>query len=94
MGAREIDFVMLLPHTRSVHTAFMRMPIDVAFVDHREDGTMVIKMVKTNVAPWRGLKASRPSNAVIEAQSGAFAQWGIEPGLVLRLRPDRVINDD
>jgi uncharacterized membrane protein (UPF0127 family) len=88
MMRSSLDHAILLPHTRSVHTGFMRINIDVAFVEHRSDDTLVVRLVKHDVAPWRGLKATRPSNAVLEAQAGAFEAWGIIPGLVLRVKPD------
>jgi uncharacterized protein len=78
LGRDGIDGALLLPGARQVHTFRMRFPIDVAHV--ARDGTV---LAVTTMPPGR-LGAWRPrSRAVIEAAAGAFAGWGLTPGVRL-----------
>jgi uncharacterized membrane protein (UPF0127 family) len=43
---------MLFPRTGSVHTMFMRFPIDVVFLDR----ALTVLSVKPGVQPWRAVK--------------------------------------
>lgn len=69
---------MLLRPAASIHTAFMRFPIDAVFLD-RED--RVVK-VAAEIRPWRaaGCKGSR---AVLELPAGEAARQGLRPGVSL-----------
>jgi len=69
---------LLLRPAASVHTAFMRFPIDVAFVDR----DMRVIKISENVAPWR-VSASRGAKAVLELPAGECARRGIAPGVEL-----------
>ena len=81
LGRTEVEGAMLLRGVRSVHTLGMRFHLDVALLD--EEG-VVIKMLR--------LKRNRMSapvmraRAVIEAEAGAFGQWGLQIGDVLEIR--------
>lgn len=68
------DGVLLSP-ARSIHTAFMRFPIDVVFLDRER---CVIKLV-AEMDPWRTAQARRAS-AVLELAAGEIAKRGIELG--------------
>jgi uncharacterized protein len=69
---------LLLRPAGSVHTAFMRFPIDAAFLD----GDMRVLKVKPNLAPWRAV-AVRGAKAVLELPAGECARRGIAPGVEL-----------
>jgi uncharacterized membrane protein (UPF0127 family) len=57
---------LLLAPARSVHTCFMRRPIDVVFLDA---DLVVLKVVRA-LRPWR-LAASRRATAVLELPAGS-----------------------
>jgi uncharacterized membrane protein (UPF0127 family) len=69
---------MLLRPAASIHTAFMRFPIDAVFLD-RED--RVLK-VAAQVPPWRAA-ACRGSRTVLELPAGEAARKGLRPGVSL-----------
>jgi uncharacterized protein len=76
LGRDGIDGALLLPRAQQVHTFRMRFAIDVAHV--ARDGTV---LAVTTMPPGR-IGAWRPrSRAVIEAAAGAFAGWGLTPGV-------------
>jgi len=61
---------ILLRPAASIHTAFMRFPIDAVFVDR--DGTIV--GIERDLKPWRTARR-RGAKAVLELPAGeAFAQ--------------------
>jgi uncharacterized protein len=72
---------ILLRPASSVHTFFMRFPIDVVFLDR--DG--VVLDVEPDVAPWR-LAGRRGANAVVELAAGESARRGIAVGDRLALQ--------
>ena len=72
---------MLLRGVRSVHTLGMRFDLDVALLD---EGGIVVKMLRlkrnrVSAPVWR-------ARAVIEAEAGAFGQWGLQIGDALEVR--------
>ena len=71
---------LLLPGTSSVHTHFMRFPIDVVFLDR--DRTVVGVMHR--LAPWR-VAGARHAVAALELPAGTAAEAGIQEGDVLVL---------
>jgi uncharacterized membrane protein (UPF0127 family) len=83
MGAAELprgDGV-LFPGTRSVHTHFMRFPIDVVFLD--ADDRVV--RIAPELPPWRGASAPDAS-AVLELAAGECKRHGVRTGMMLRRR--------
>jgi uncharacterized membrane protein (UPF0127 family) len=66
---------ILLRKAPSVHTAFMRFPIDVVFLD-RED--TVVKVVPA-LAPWR-VAGARGAKSALELPAGEAARRGLEVG--------------
>lgn len=50
----------------SIHTCFMRFPIDVIFLDVQNR----VVRTKQNVKPWRMVWGGRNAHSVIEVQSG------------------------
>jgi uncharacterized membrane protein (UPF0127 family) len=78
---------MLLRPAPSIHTAFMRFPIDVLFLD----ADLRVLSVVHDLAPWRAA-AHRKARSVLELAAGEIARRGIEPGnqlLVLYDDPSR-----
>jgi uncharacterized membrane protein (UPF0127 family) len=68
------DRALLLPRCSSVHTAWMRFPIDVAFLD--ADGRVVA--LAESVGPWR-LVRHGGARAVVETRAGAARALGFGP---------------
>jgi uncharacterized membrane protein (UPF0127 family) len=66
---------ILLRPAGSVHTFFMRFPIDVLFLD-RDD---VVVAIEPSLAPWR-TAAQRGAKAVVELASGECERRGIQVG--------------
>ncbi|MCZ0981111.1 DUF192 domain-containing protein [Streptomyces diastatochromogenes] len=76
LGRDGITGALLIVRTNSVHTFGMRFPIDVAHLD----GSLTVRSVVT-MRPGR-LGMIRPRGRhVLEAEAGAMAGWGVEPGV-------------
>ena len=73
---------MLLRPASSIHTAFMRFPIDAVFLDRE---LAVVKVVP-NLKPWR-VAGARGAKAVLELAAGEAGRRGITPGDRLSLSP-------
>jgi hypothetical protein len=71
---------LLLSPTPSIHTLFMRFPIDAVFVD---DDLHVVKLVD-NLRPWRAA-ASTVASSVLELPPGQAAIRGLSVGDKLAL---------
>jgi uncharacterized membrane protein (UPF0127 family) len=71
---------LLLRPTGSVHTFFMRFPIDVVFVDR----DWKVLSVRHELRPWR-VAGARGAVAALELPAGAAAAAGIAEGDVLAL---------
>ena len=81
LGRDGVDGALLLRPCRSVHTVGMRFPIDVAFCDDELQVLRVVTMPRHRLSRlvWR-------SRAVIEAEAGTFARWGLRPGDKLEVK--------
>jgi uncharacterized protein len=75
LGRDGVDGGLLLVPARSIHTMGMRFPLDVAWLDadHR-----VLRTAR--VRPHRLTRPVPRSRAVLEAEAGAFARWGLQVG--------------
>ena len=71
---------LLLVPCNSVHTCFVRFPVDVVFLDNRG----CVLAVRHNLHPWRLAFGPRKTHAVVEMIAGVA---GVEPGQALRLEP-------
>jgi uncharacterized membrane protein (UPF0127 family) len=71
---------ILLRPASSVHTAFMRFPIDVVFVDRE----LVVLKVVPELPAWRAA-ACRGAKATFELAAGEAARRGLAPGTGLTL---------
>jgi uncharacterized membrane protein (UPF0127 family) len=69
---------LLLRPAGSIHTAFMRFPIDAVFLDR---DNRVLRVV-SDLAPWR-TAACRGARAVLELQAGEAARRGLRAGICL-----------
>jgi uncharacterized membrane protein (UPF0127 family) len=69
---------MLLRPASSIHTAFMRFPIDAVFLDRAD---RVVK-VAADLRPWR-MAACRGARTVLELAAGEAARRGLRPGVSL-----------
>jgi uncharacterized membrane protein (UPF0127 family) len=80
---------MLLMPAPSIHTAFMRFPIDVVFTDR----LMRVIRIEPDVPPWRAVSARHASN-VLELAAGETAKRGLEIGDQLAIgAPERSYMD-
>ena len=80
MGRKDLsNSFLLFPDCSSIHTCFMRGPIDVAFLDR--DGRVVSQHER--VRPWRLVWGARGSFAVLEVPAGYLRSRGIKPGDVI-----------
>jgi uncharacterized membrane protein (UPF0127 family) len=75
-----IEGALLLERTRAVHTIGMRFAIDVAYCD----ADLVVLRAVT-VHPNRMPRPVLRARAVIEAEAGSFARWGLGVGDVLEV---------
>ena len=71
---------ILLRPAGSVHTFFMRFPIDVVFLDRE----LHVLRVAADVKPWRAV-AQRGARAVLELRSGEAKRRGVAEGTALRI---------
>ncbi len=77
----DADAGLLIRPTNSVHTAFMRFPIDVVFFDR----DLRVLRIAAELPAWRAA-VRRGAKGVIELPAGAAARAGLREGDVLRLR--------
>jgi uncharacterized membrane protein (UPF0127 family) len=71
---------LLLTPAPSVHTCFVRFPIDVVFLDAR----MRVVSVAPEMGPWK-FAGRRGTRAVLELAAGEAELRGIREGVVLKL---------
>jgi hypothetical protein len=69
------DEGLLLTPESSVHTWFMRFPIDLVFLE----ADLTVLAVRERVRPWR-TAGHRGSRAVLELPAGTCEQRGLRPG--------------
>jgi uncharacterized membrane protein (UPF0127 family) len=69
---------LLLPRTSSVHTHFMRFPIDVVFLDSERRIVSITRAVR----PWRFAKA-KGADSVLELAAGECDRLGLTVGTAL-----------
>jgi uncharacterized protein len=77
------DSALVIAPSNSVHTFFMRFPIDLVYA--ARDGRVV--KVRHNVAPWR-VSMALGAFAVIELAAGEARRCGVRRGDVLNVGPD------
>lgn len=80
LGRNGLNGALLLRPARSVHTIGMRFAIDVAYCD----GDLRVLHI-TTMRPHRVGRPVRHACVIIEAEHGAFEQWGLAVGDELAL---------
>ena len=80
LGRDGIDGAMLLRPAATAHTFRMRFDLDVAFCDRDLVVLRTVTMRRNRLA-W----PQRRGRAVLEAEAGAFARWGLRPGTRLEI---------
>jgi uncharacterized membrane protein (UPF0127 family) len=71
---------MLISPAPSVHTFFMRFPIDVVFLDRERR----VVGISHSVGPWR-MAGARGAVAALELAAGTAARHQLQKGDLLRL---------
>ncbi|HUO85597.1 MAG TPA: DUF192 domain-containing protein [Thermoanaerobaculia bacterium] len=81
MGRKDLARSFLwIPRCRSVHTWFMRGPIDIVFLDRQKTVVSAYAFVR----PWQFCLAGREADSVLELPAGWLEAEGI-------LRGDRIL---
>ena len=71
-----LDGGMLIPNCNAIHTAFVRFPIDVLFLDR---DLTVVRAISA-LAPWRIVGFVRGAKSVVELPAGTLRHNRIEVG--------------
>jgi uncharacterized membrane protein (UPF0127 family) len=90
LGRRSLDAGegLLLRPASSVHTFFMRFPIDVAFLDR----DLSVLSIARDLRPWRA--AGRPgARAALELPAGECERRGLRPGDTVLVTPPEAALD-
>lgn len=66
---------LYIPRCSAIHTCFMRMPIDVVFLD--SDGVIVALFPR--LSPWK-LASCRVGKAVLELGEASCTKWKLQKG--------------
>ena len=75
---------LFLPGVRMIHTFFMRIAIDVAFLS--PEGT--VRDLHPRLRPWRIAFCRHPGRAsTLESAAGSFQLWNLQPGDQLEILP-------
>lgn len=75
LGRDSFEGALLLAPARSVHSFGMRFPIDVAWLDAD------LRVLRTTrLARHRMTRPVLRARAIVEAEAGAFARWGLVVG--------------
>jgi hypothetical protein len=80
LGRRRITGALLLRPCSSVHGVGMRIDLDVAYLDRH---SRVLEA--TRLRRWRVHLPRQRARAVLEADAGMLAGWGVLPGCTLGL---------
>ena len=67
---------ILFPHCNSIHTFFMRIPIDVVFISKKG----IVVAVVENLSPWRVLFPRPGADAVLEIGAARARTLGLAEG--------------
>jgi uncharacterized protein len=85
LGRRELPAGegLLLRPSPSIHTWFMRFPIDAVFLS----AELEVLAVRGSLPPWR-MAGARGARAVLELAAGEAERRGVRPGSRLRIGAD------
>ena len=73
---------LMLVNCKSIHTFFMRFPIDIVFININHE----IIYMKENVKPWRAVNFVKKAYATIEMPAGTIKDNSISNGDMLILK--------
>jgi uncharacterized protein len=73
---------LLIDNCRSIHCCFMRIPIDVAFLDRER---RIVHLI-ANMKPWRFSKYVPLAQMVLECPAGTIEEKGWRVGETLEIR--------
>ena len=78
IGRSQLDpsHTLWIPHCNSIHTFFMKFPIDVVFVSKH----LIVKSIRRNIQPGRITLPVWGASSVFEFSSGAIQQKDIAKG--------------
>jgi uncharacterized membrane protein (UPF0127 family) len=88
LGRDGIEGALLLQPCRSVHSLGMRFPLDVAWCDR--------DLAVVRIARLPRHRLTRPvlrAAAVVEAEAGTFARWGLAVGDRLEVRTEAIAGE-
>lgn len=80
LGRDGLEGALLLEPATSVHTFGMRFAIDVAFIDRQGRVLRTVTMPRNRLG-----RPTLRARSVLEAEAGAFADWGLQVGDRLHL---------
>lgn len=80
-GLADGEAIILRPCS-SIHTFFMRFPLDVVFLDREQRVVKVVRALKAH-----RLAAAKGARDAIEMEAGSMAGFDLKPGDRLRLEP-------
>jgi uncharacterized protein len=83
-GRPGCDGALLVDGVRSLHTAGMKFPIDVAFLS----GDLTVLRV-AHLKPWRLALGGRGTESAVAMGAGSLERWGVQVGDQLELREAR-----
>lgn len=83
MGRRRLNASegILFPNCNSIHTFFMRFPIDVVLLEK----TGIVIGIIGHMKPWRLLWPKKKVNHILEMESGKAEKLGLQVGMSLQL---------
>ena len=76
MGKRDVDYGLLLVPCKSIHTFFMKIPIDVVYLD----AAMTIVKIEKNMMPWKTGKTCKNAYCILELPAGVADQLHLAVG--------------
>ncbi|RME17036.1 MAG: DUF192 domain-containing protein [Bdellovibrio sp.] len=72
-----------IPHCNSIHTFFMKFPIDAVFVNKQ----LIVQTLHPHLQPWRITWPNLKAHSVFELPSGSIQKYQIERGDQLDVGP-------
>lgn len=79
MGKRNVDYGLLLIPCKSIHTFFMKIDIDVVYLDH----SLTVVDIERNMKPWKTGKYRSKAYGVLELPAGMADKLDIVVGMTL-----------
>ena len=88
MGRKSLDpgAGLLLRHCSSIHTFWMRIPIDAVYLDR----TLCVKAIDVALKPWRAGTIRRHVRHVLELPAGTAVRLGLRVGDILAIKDTNV----